>query len=318
MNSNYKIENAHTEINYIGIDVSKNHLDVFISDTKRYQVENTKLGINKVVQKLKKCPSPRVVCEATGGYERLLFRMLVQNAIDVCVVQPGRVRHLALANGLMAKTDQIDAKLLACFGQQTNPRLTPPEAPEQLLLRQMIDARRIVLNQITETTNRLDLAEGYLLKTLKSQHNGLKRQLQKVDEDIARHVAETKKLKERSARFQQINGIGPVTSHTLLAYVPELGKVSNKTIASLIGVAPYPRDSGTWKGRRRVKGGRATVRHVLYMAAVTASRSNPILRSFYQRLVNDGKPPKVALVAVMRKMLIVLNKLAANPNFTLA
>lgn len=318
MNSNYKKETTQPEITHIGIDVSKTQLDVFIPDTHRSRHTNTPKGLAEIIEMFATRPAPRAVCEATGGYERLLVRSLLKAGIEVCIVQPGRVRHFAQAEGLMAKTDRIDAELLARFGEKIRPRIALAEDPDALRLRQMLEMRRILVEQTVETRNRLDLAEGYLRDALDQQLSGFECKLAKVEKDIAHHIHQTDRLMELSQRYQQLNGVGPVSANTLLAYVPELGRVSDKTLASLIGVAPYPHDSGSMRKRRRIRGGRSTVRHVLYMAALTASRSNPILRAFYQRLVAAGKPPKVAIVAVMRKMLIVLNKMAADPNFVLA
>jgi len=319
MNSHCKTETTRTQSNFIGIDVSKRHLDICMPGGCATRYENTPEAVERFIGALRaSSPEAHVVCEATGGYERQLVRSLLAEDIRISVVQPGRVRHFALAEGLLAKTDRIDAALIARFGEKMTPRPEVAPDPEAIRLREMLEARRALVDYITETNARLELAEGYLAEELKRTLGSLEKQRERIEQDIARHTRTSEALKARSRRMQELKGVGPVLSATLMAYVPELGRVSDKTLASLVGVAPYPRDSGTVKARRSIRGGRSQVRHVLYMAAVTASRFNPILATFYDRLREKGKPAKVALVAVMRKMLSVLNRLIADPNFSLA
>jgi transposase len=183
----------------------------------------------------------------------------------------------------------------------------------------MSDFRRMLSDDIVKTSNRLELAEDYLREQLHKQLAHLEVLKKKVEVDIAAHIRNTAELAQKAARLQELKGVGPVLASTLLAHVPELGKVGDKTLACLVGVAPHPKQSGNFKGKASIRGGRANVRHVLYMAAVTAIRSNPVLAAFYQKLrTESGKTAKVALVAVMRKMLVVLNKLIAQPNFSIA
>lgn len=319
MNSHCKIETTRTQSSYIGIDVSKKHLDIALPGGIASRYDHTPEGLERLATAIRDShPHVQVVCEATGGYERDLVRAMFAAAIPVSVVQPGRVRHFALAEGLLAKTDAIDAALIARFGEKIAPRPETPPDPDAVRLREMLEARRIVLNTITENRSRLELAEGYLAAQLRQMLASLEASLSAIETDLAAHIRQSRLLRQASHRMQELKGVGPVLSGTLLAYVPELGHVSDKTLASLIGVAPHPRDSGLHKGRRSIKGGRPQVRHVLYMAAVTAARSNDVLKEFYQRLIARGKPAKVALVAVMRKILCVLNRLLADPNFSLA
>lgn len=319
MNSHCKIETIQTETNHVGIDVSKQHLDVSIAGCKNLRIANTPAGLRQLHKKLDQLVHPRVTCEATGGFEKLLVTSMLDAGTEVCVAAPGRVRYLANAEGLLAKTDSIDAELIRRFAEKIPLPLQIKADPDAVKLRQLSDWRRMLSEDIVKTSNRLQLAEGYLRKQLQAQLSHLGHLKKQVEADIVEHIRNTAELARKSARLQQLKGVGPVLSATLLAHVPELGKVSDKTLACLVGVAPHPKQSGSFKGKASIRGGRADVRHVLYMAAVAATRSNPILAAFYQRLRTlSGKTAKVALVAVMRKMLCVLNKLIAEPTFSLA
>lgn len=305
-------------ITFVGLDISKARLDIHASGKHR-EDRNTPEGHTAFITHLRSLHHPRVICEATGGYETAVVTALLAAGIEVCVVQPARVRHFADAKGWLAKNDRIDARLLAAFGENIRPRLESPASPESVRLREMLDYRRITGEQITESNNRLELASGYLKEGLEARIAALKADFKNVEKAIAAHIAAHPDLAAKAKRMIQLKGVGPVLAATALAYLPELGQIEDKMIASLVGVAPHPKDSGTSKFRRRVAGGRGQVRNVLYMAAISGARSNPILKAFYDRLRNEkGKPHKVAIVAVMRKMLIVLNKLLADPQFSLA
>jgi transposase len=319
MNSHCKIEKIQTEINHVGIDVSKQHLDISIAGSKNLRIANTLAGLRTLHQKLVKLVHPRVTCEATGGYEKLLVASMLDAGIEVCVAAPGRVRYLAHAEGLLAKTDSIDAELIRRFAEKIPLPIQIKQDPAAQRLRQMSDFRRMLSDDIVKASNRLELAEGYLREHLQRQLTHLEDLKKKVEADINTHIRTTEELAQKAARLQELKGVGPVLAATLLAHVPELGKVGDKTLACLVGVAPHPKQSGNFKGKASIRGGRANVRHVLYMAAVSAARCNPVLSAFYRRLrTQSGKTAKVALVAVMRKMLSVLNKLIAQPNFSLA
>jgi transposase len=306
------------QITFIGLDISKARLDIHISGKHREE-KNSLEGHAAFIRHLRPLHHPRVICEATGGYETAVVTALLAAGIEVCVVQPARVRHFADAKGWLAKNDRIDARLLAAFGENIRPRLELPTSLESVRLREMLDYRRITGEQITELNNRLELASGYLKEGLEARIATLKADFKSAEKAIAEHIAIHPDLAAKAKRMIQLKGVGPVLAATVLAYLPELGKIEDKMVASLVGVAPHPKDSGTSKFRRRVSGGRGQVRNVLYMAAISGARSNPILKAFYERLKNDkGKPHKVAIVAVMRKMLTVLNKLLADPQFSLA
>lgn len=318
MNSHSKNETADPSVNFVGMDVSKATLDSFVAGGKPRVDDNSPQGHAALIQHLRGLKYPRVVCEASGGYERAAVAALLDAGIGVCVVPPGRVRHFALAEGLLAKTDSIDAALLARYGEKIRPPLELPANPAAVRLREMLDYRRILSDRRVATSAQLSLAKGYLREGLQAQLDGLKADLRQVNKDIAAHMKADPVLRDKARRLRQLCGVGPVLAATLLAYLPELGIAGDKTLASLAGVAPHPADSGQYRGKRRIRGGRAVVRDVLYMAAVTASTHNPILAAFFQRLTKKGKPGKVALVAVMRKMLAVLNRMIADPQFSLA
>lgn len=307
-----------TAIDYVGVDISRARLDYCIDEHSEGHCDNQPEGRQQLLRRLRQLPHPRVVCEASGGYEKLVLAELLDAGIEVCLVQPGRVRAFAYAEGLWAKTDRLDARLLRRFGQTVQPRLAQPVDPAAATLRELLEHRRQLTTQLTEVDGRLPLAGPTLAQLLAQQRAFLRQQIDTVERMIAEHIDQDPGLQEKSARLQQLKGAGPVLAATLLAYVPELGQIEPSQLSALIGVAPHPEDSGATSRPRHVRGGRPQVRHVLYMAAVAAIRSNPILAAFYQRLKARGKPAKVCLVAVMRKMLCVLNRLIQNPNFALA
>lgn len=303
---------------YVGLDIAKDQLDYCLGETAEGRCAYTAAGRAELIRMLRAVPRARTVCEASGGYEKLIVAELLQAGIEVCVVQPGRVRAFAYAEGLLAKTDRIDARLLRRFGEKINPRLIAPADPAAATLRELLEHRRQLTTQLTEVDGRLALAGPTLGPLLATQRKFLAEQIAKVEKLIDQHIDQDPQLKRKSERLQQVKGVGPVLAATVLAYVPELGQIEAAQLSALLGVAPFPEDSGTSRAPRHVRGGRAQVRHVLYMAAVTASRYNPILAAFYQRLRANGKPAKVCLVAVMRKMACLMNRLLQDPDFVLA
>lgn len=306
-------------VTYVGLDVSKDRLDYTVDGQRCDHVPNTEAGLIKLSATLQKLTPPvRVVCEATGGYERAAVAALLAARLEVCVVNPGRVRAFAHAEGQLAKTDRLDARLLKRFGEKVRPRLHVPTDASAVVLRELLDYRRQVSDQLVAVRNRQELAGSTLRALLDNQARFLEAQQAEADRLIREHIDHDDGLRGKAERLRQLKGVGPVLAATLLAYVPELGHIEDKSLSCLIGVAPFARDSGKSEPRRRVRGGRATVRHVLYMAAVAAIKYNRLLSEFYQRLREAGKPASVALVAVMRKMLRVLNRLLADPHFALA
>lgn len=309
---------ANATPHYVGLDIAKDQLDYCISDTDEGRFPNTTPARAAFIAQLKLLRTARVVCEASGGYEKIVVAELLAAGIEVCVVQPGRVRAFAYAEGLLAKTDRIDARLLRRYGEKITLRLAVPADPAATILRELLEHRRQLTTQLTEVEGRLALAGSTLRKLLQRQRTFLQKQIATVETMIDEHIDHDPDLRAKSTRLQQITGVGPVLSATILAYVPELGQIAAAQLSALIGVAPYPKDSGTTHGPRHVRGGRWQVRNVLYMAAVTAARSNPILAALYQRLLARGKPAKVCLVAVMRKLVGLMNRLIQDPDFVLA
>jgi transposase len=308
-----------TNRTYVGLDVSKDRLDYTVDGHRCHHVPNTEIGRKKLVAELSRLDPPaRVVCEATGGYERAAVGALLMAGLEVCVVPPGRVRAFAQAEGLLAKTDKLDARLLKRFGEKVRPRLYVPMDEAAATLRELLEYRRQTSDQLVAVRNRMELAGKVLRPLLEAQARFLEEKLAEADRLIRDHIERDDNLRGKAQRLRQLNGVGPVLAATLLAYVPELGQIEDKSLSALVGVAPFARDSGNTNRKRHVRGGRAVVRHVLYMAAVATTRCNRILAEFYQRLRSAGKPASVALVAVMRKMLGVLNRLIADPHFTLA
>lgn len=308
---------ANAQPHYVGIDVAKDRLDYCIDEVTEGTCPNTPEGRHQLIAKLRKVPQPRVIIEASGGYEKVVLAELWQASIEACLVQPGRVRALAHAEGLAAKTDRIDARLLRRYGEKINPRLSVPPDPVASTLRELLEHRRALTIQRVEVVGRLDLAGPTLHPLLIVQRDFLDQQLAKIEQLITTHIDNDPDLRAKSQRLQEVKGVGPVLAATLLAYVPELGQVEDAQLSALVGVAPHPKDSALTAGPRHIRGGRIQVRNVLYMAAVCASRHNPILAGFYRRLHANGKPARVCLVAVMRKLLCLLNRLVQDPSFVL-
>ena len=306
-----------TQTHYVGIDVSKLTLDYALTETVEGQVANAAEGYRQVLEHLRPLRGARVICEATGGYERGLVAVLWAAGVAVCVVQPGRARAFAQSEGQLAKTDRIDAQSLRRFGQGVALHLTPPPLAEVEELRDLLDRRRDVVERLVELENKLGLARPTLRKLLLPEQRFLEKQRAGLDRKVDAHIQAHAQLSRKAARIRELKGAGPVLTATRLAYLPELGVLPANTISALVGVAPHARDSGQSHRPRQIRGGRATLRHVLYRCAVTAIQFNPILRAFYERLRAHGKAAKVCLVAVMRKMLVVLNRLLADPNFCL-
>ena len=302
---------------YVGLDIAEARLDYCIGENDEGSCVNRSEGRQQLIQRLKQLARPRVICEASGGYEKVVVAELLAAGIEVCVVQPGRVRAFAYAEGLLAKTDRIDARLLRRFGQKVTLRLAEPVNAAAATLRELLEHRRQLTEQRSEVEGRLRLAGPTLTKLLHEQLRFLQQQIDTVEKMIREHIEQDSDMHQKARRLQEMKGVGPVLAATLLAYVPELGNIDSAKLSALIGVAPHPDDSGTTPRPRHVRGGRAQVRHVLYMAAVAAARHNPILAAFYQRLKSRGKPAKVCLVAVMRKMVCVLNRLIEDPQFVL-
>lgn len=293
---------------FVGIDVSKAQLDVAIRPTgETLSVANDKAGIKALVKRLAKIQPGLVVLESTGGLERQILCAVVSAELPAVRVNPRQVRDFAKATGQLAKTDSIDAAILAHYAQAVRPQLRPLPDAVAMELRALSARRRQLIEMIVMEKNHLATAAKAVAKDITEHIGGLEQKLQGVDTDIDGLIEQSPIWKEHEDILRSAPAIGPVTSRTLLAELPELGTLDRKQIASLVGLAPFNRDSGTLKGRRSIWGGRASVRCALYMAALVATRCNPVIGDFYKRLKAKGKPFKVALVACMHKLLTILN-----------
>lgn len=295
---------------FVGIDVSKAQLDVAIRPTApSLAVANDKGGIKTLVKRLEKIRPTLVVLESTGGLERAVMVALMGAEIPVAMVNPRQVRDFAKSTGQLAKTDRIDAAILAHYAEALRPE--PRALPDQvtLELRALTARRRQLIEMIGAEKNRLATTSKAVTKRISAHIRWLEQELDRADQDLDRSIRQSPIWQENQQLLRAIPSIGPVTSRTLLAELPELGKLNGKQISALVGLAPFNRDSGSLKGRRSIWGGRASVRCALYMAALVASRHNPVIRKFYDRLRAAGKKPKLALVACMRKLLTILNSM---------
>jgi len=293
---------------YVGIDVAKATLDVAVHPTgARWTTTHTEREVAGLVPRLTALDPALVVLEATGGLEGPLAGALAAAGLPVVVVNPRQVRDFAKATGLLAKTDALDAAVLAHFAAAVRPTPRPlPDAATQTLAA-LVTRRRQLVEMLTAERNRLGSAPRALRAEIQAHITWLQRRLGRLDDDLNEAIRTSPVWRAQDDLLQSVPGVGPVLSRTLLASLPELGRLNRKAIAALVGVAPLNRDSGTFRGRRMIWGGRAAVRAVLYMGTLVAVRHNPVLRAFYQRLRGVGKLPKVALTACMRKLLTILN-----------
>jgi len=295
---------------YVGIDVSKDRLDVAVRPTSEvWEVANDTAGVEALCERLKGLSVELIVLEATGGYESAAVAAMGSAGLPVVVVNPRQVRDFAKATGKLAKTDSIDAQILALFAERVRPEIRELTSEAAQALEELLARRRQILEMVQAERNRLEHARGPVRKDLTEHIRYLQKRLVRVDADLEQRIRESPFWRAKEDLLRSVPGIGPVVSRTLIAELPELGRLSRQEIAALVGVAPLNRDSGKRRGKRSTWGGRASVRGVLYMAAVVASRRNAAIRQFYQRLRGAGKPAKVALVACMRKLLSILNSM---------
>jgi transposase len=297
-----------TEVVYVGVDIAKAHLDV-AWEGKSWRVTNDGRGRKALIQRLIQIGgSVQVICEASGGYERALLQALQGGGIKVSLVQASRVRQYARASGVLAKTDSIDAQVLCRFGQALKPQATAAPKPHLEKLRELESQRRHLSRLLVAEQNRgAQLTDQVLLRLSKGLLTQIQKQIAQVDLLLQQLVAQSPELCAKARKLTAVRGVGPRTAALLLAQMPELGQLNRREVAALAGLAPFNRDSGAARGKRAIFGGRRAVRCGLYMAALVATRHNPVLAAFYQRLRSAGKPPKLALTATMRKLLIVLN-----------
>lgn len=295
---------------YVGIDVSKRDVVVAVYPTgEQWTAGTTSAALAGVVARLQTLTPQVIVVEATGGYERALVAALASADLPVAVVNPRQVRAFAQAIGRTAKTDAVDAAVLAAFGGRLEPAPRPIADPATQRLAALVARRRQLLEMIGMERGRLEHAPptGALTRELQRHIRWLERRVEKTDDEIGTSIATHPTWRVQEELLRSVPGVGPTTARTLLGELPELGRLDRRAIAALVGVAPFNCDSGQQRGQRHIWGGRASVRATIYMAALSAARYNPVLRTFYRRLRDAGKPAKVALVATMRKLLTILN-----------
>jgi len=299
---------------YLGIDVSKTRLHVAFPDKFHKEIENSPKGHQRIVDMIRKHKQEiHVVVEASGGYERDLAETLWDAGITVSITQPSCVRYFAKSLGVLAKTDVIDAKVIATFGQATEPQPSNPTPENVRKIRALSDRREQVVEDRVREGNRLEACrDNIIMEQIQSsidRLNDLEKQLNLTIRDLLRS---DEQFAQQSELLLKQTGVGPKTTTVLLAHLPELGTLDRQQVAAITGLAPHARESGTWKGRRRIYGGRSAVRKALYMAACSAAQWCPILSAYYQRLRENGKPFKVAIIAVARKLIVRLNTLMKN------
>ena len=292
-------------IHYVAIDVSKATLQVQ-DDKRAFTVENNSTGHRKLLVHLKGCPKPLVVYEASGGYERELAAFLRKSAIPQAMLNPARVRDFARSEGVRAKTDPIDTRMILAFAKSKALEAIDPPSQESLDLAALLDRREHLVEQMAREKNRLQNSESLILRSIKRMMKSLEKEIAVIDKAISQLVDSTPLLKSHSQTMQSVKGVGKVTAWTLLAYLTEMDHLDRNKLVALAGLAPFNRDSGKMSGRRSIQGGRAKVRKCLYMAAHTAASCNPVIAAYVQGLRSRGKPYKCAIVAAMRKLLVHL------------
>ncbi len=304
-----------SEKSYIGVDISKSHMDIRHQNIIK-RIPNTAGGQRRLIRWIRTLEKEvQVVCEPSGGYEKRLLAALWTSHIAVSMVNARQVRDFARAQGQLAKTDCIDAQTLEQYGELMKPRITQPISENQRELTELVSRRQQLSEALQQERNRAAHFESKdLIRSSKTLQKHLSDQIQHIEQLIRKHLDADDDLSRKVQTLTQVDGVGDVTAHMLVAQMPELGALTRRQIAALLGVAPMNRDSGSFRGQRHITGGRFAVRKTLYMAALTASSYNPVLKAFYDQLRAKGKPAKVALTATMRKLIIHLNSLIKNLN----
>ena len=298
------------ESTYVGIDVAKANVDVAVRPTDdRWESTRDEAGVRQLVSRLKALEPVMVLLEASGGLELPLVAALAAEAVPVVVVNPRQVRDFARATGKLAKTDALDAGVLAHFAEAVQPPVRPLRDAETQALNSLVARRHQMMAMLVSEKNRLNSAAVPVRPSIEGHISWLEQALDDLDRRLRQVLSQSPVWREKDDLLRTVPGVGEQLSFTLLAYLPELGTLDRRQIAALVGVAPFNRDSGTLRGKRTVWGGRARVRAALYMGALVASRYNPVIRDFYQRLLAAGKPKKLALTACMRKLLVILNSM---------
>jgi transposase len=295
-----------TEV-FVGIDVSKDWLDV--NSGRAWRVANTFSGVKKLIKELSKLNPVLVVLESTGGYENLALEALWEAKIEVARVNPRRTKCYARALGKEAKSDAIDADMLRCFAMQTRPAPTPAPTAEVKKLKSLINRRTQLITMRTEEKNRVKnpISCPPIKRHIQKMIKFITAEIIQLEEQIDIIIKNSETLNEKAQVLQQETSVGPILTMTLLAELPELGTISRQQVAALVGVAPYTNQSGTFEGKRPIRGGRKHIRHILYMATVSAVRRNQKIKQFFLSMVRRGKPKMIALIAAMRRLIVTLN-----------
>jgi transposase len=303
---------------HVGLDIAKLSLELHLVD-RFHTLANDAKGHRKLLKLLRDHPGAHIICEATGGYEQAVVRCLQCAGIPVTVVEAGRIRYFARAQGLRAKTDPIDAAVLSAYGRTFSPAPTTAPTPQLQRLSSVTQRRRQLMQLLLMQRNYAEhYSDALQIRQTRQLIKLLEKQIDECEQAINELIAQDDALSKKAQRLQAIPGVGPIVAATVLAEMPELGQISKTSAAALAGVAPYNDDSGDRRGKRRIAGGRRTVRTALYMATLSAVRHDRILKEFYQRLCANGKAPLVALTACMRKLIVLMNRLLKNEQFQLA
>jgi len=300
----------------VGIDVSKDTLDIGVVPTsEKWSIPNEVDGLAELACKLSDLSPRLVVMEATGGLERPVRAVLEKAGLPCAVVNPRQVRDFAKSMGILAKTDSLDALVLATFGEKVEPEVRPGKDKETQELEAIVRRRRQLNGILTAEKNRLGQEDSADMRSdIRDHISWIKDRIKDLDKEMRTRIKDMPEWREKGKLIQSVPGVGPVTLCTLLALFPELGKLTRRQIAALAGLAPFNRDSGKFRGQRHIWGGRAAVRSALYMATLSAIKWNPVIKAFYNRLIEAGKKKKVAITACMRKLLIILNSMVRSGN----
>jgi transposase len=298
---------------YVGVDVGKTWLDVALWGSEAvWRVSNDDEGVAKIMARVAAMEPQLIAVEATGGYEQLLVQSMLLNSLPVAVVNPTRVRALSKATGKLAKTDVIDARLIAEYAFKVQPEALAPKEAHEIRLNALVTRREQLVEMRTAEQNRLGTAQNSMQADIRQHIEWLSVRIEELEAQIKELVDSLPEWREQAQRLDSIPGVGMITAVTVLAEMPELGQLDRQKIAALAGLAPFNRDSGQKRGKRRIFGGRKGIRRVLYMACLSAKKCNPVIRSLFERLMKKGKVFKVAITACMRKMLTIMNAMTRN------
>ncbi len=297
----------------IGVDVGKACLDVYIHEKQQHwQDSNTEAGIKRILKRLSHYQVERLVMEATGRYEFNLAEAAYNKGLPVCIAKPLSVRRYAGAVEQLAKTDKIDAAIIAEYGAVCKPRVSPRKSKNLIAIKNLVSRRRQLVNLRTQEMNRKGMMGKMFEVSCRRMIRSIDAEIERMEKQLSKYVEQQAEWSKKQAILKSAPGVGDTLTYTLLSDLPELGSLNNNEISALVGVAPVNRDSGKKRGKRRIQGGRASIRTVLYMATLSATQCNPVIKAFYKKLVAQGKHKKVALTACMRKFITILNTMVKN------